>query len=597
MKKLIRYSILTVLSLILFNQAPAQQPAKKATNSQTSNQKTNSMPTAATTAPAKTPDAPIDRMMRANPIMTTAGIVGLGLFQIWMFRAFYRYFLAGIFSRGKGNGMQTVQNGRENEKGSAHFADRKEISNFLRPMNRAQEAGTLLIGKYKETSFFRLKHKFFVLPRTLTTRHTLIAAPSGAGKSRTLFLPNLSITQKVSFIATDPKSELWEYTSGAQLDPIRFAPTDPDRSAAFNWIPLCNDIRTAKRCAEAIMNAQDTGKTDPFWKNGEQNLLTALFIHTAFTQTTTPAHCYEILTSGADNVANALLNSQSEPARRAGKPFSEADDKIKTGLIQGLIGKLQFLDDPNVRRFTSSTLKAFDFAKLRHKPTQIYWCLKQSDVVELQALTALFFNLAILQLIDEEGETPVNFYFDEFANIGKLNNFEKDITLLRGQNIAVIAGLQSKSQLASIYGPENAKTIIENFNNKIILAGLQADTAKDFAELLGKFTYTDIRTSRGKSNNASSWIGGTSSTETYYTSERALLTADELRRLPTDKCILISTNVAPTLLETVFFKGKKNTASLNGCALEIDFPIYNGDAPKRITPKKKKPIPNFEDFE
>jgi type IV secretion system protein VirD4 len=597
MKKLLRYSILTVLSLILFSQAPAQQPAKKATNSQTSNQ-------TATVKATPTPTA-IERAYAANPIFTIFLIIAANLITYWIWKFIFNF--AGIPTpldlfrklqgRGNSNGMRTVPSGRENEKGSAHFADRKEISNFLRPMNAAQEAGTLLIGKWNETSFFRLKHKFFVLPRTLTTRHTLIAAPSGAGKSRTLFLPNLSITQKVSFIATDPKSELWEYTSGAQLDPIRFAPGEPDKSAPFNWIPLCQDVRTAKRCAEAIINAQATGKADPFWTNGEQNLLTALFVHTAYAQTPTPAHCYEILTSGADNVANTLLNSQSEPARRAGKPFSEADDKIKTGLIQGLIGKLQFLDDPNVRRFTSSTIKAFDFAKLRHKPTQIYWCLKQSDVVELQALTALFFNLAILQLIDEEGETPVNFYFDEFANIGKLNNFEKDITLLRGQNIAVIAGLQSTSQLDAIYGRDQAKTILENFNNKIILAGLQANTAEDFAKMLGKFTYADIRTSRGKSNNASSWIGGTSSTESYYTSERALLTADELRRLPTNKCILISTNVAPIMLETVFFKGKKNTASLNGCALEIDFPIYNSDAPKRITPKKKKPIPNFEDFE
>jgi type IV secretion system protein VirD4 len=557
------------------------------------NQTTETKATKATTStPTKTPDAQIDRMMAANPIMTTAMIIGLGLIQIWMFRWFYRNFLAGLFRRG--NGMKTVSNG-DTEKGSAHFAERSEIKAYLKPMNAAQEAGTLLIGKWNETSFLRLKNKFFTLPRSLTTRHTLIAAPSGAGKSRTLFLPNLSITQKVSFIATDPKSELWELTSGTQLNPIRFAPTDPAQSAAFNWIPLCSDIATAKRCAEAIIHAQG-GKTDPFWTNGEQNLLTALFIHTAFTDAPTAAHCYEILTSGTETLSNILLNSMSEPARRAGRAFSEADTKIQTGLASGLIGKLQFLDDPNIRRFTSSSRKPVNFKKLRHEPTQIYWCLKQSDVTQLQPLTALFFNLAILQLIDEKGDTPVNFYFDEFANIGKLNNFEKDITLLRGQNIAVIAGLQSKSQLASIYGRDNANTIIENFNNKIILAGLQSETAKEFAELLGKYTYTDIRTSRGKSSNASSWFGGTSSTESYYTSERALLTADELRRLPQNNLILISTNLPPTYLETNFFLGERNAAQITGCSLEIDFPTYGAAQPKKVKTKKSG-IPDFADFE
>jgi type IV secretion system protein VirD4 len=504
--------------------------------------------------------------------------------------AWKRGWLSKVFGRITSRTQNT-----DTEKGSAHFAERSEIKDYLKPMNAAQEAGTLLIGKWNERGIFRLKNKFFVLPRSLTTRHTLIAAPSGAGKSRTLFLPNLSITQKVSFLCTDPKSELWELTSGAQLNPIRFAPTDPTQSAAFNWIPLCIDIRTAKRCAEAIIHAQATGKTDPFWTNGEQNLLTALFIHTAYTTTPTPAHCYEILTSGTQTLSDTLLNSTSEPARRAGRAFTEADKKIQTGLASGLIGKLQFLDDPDVRRFTSSSRKPFNFAELRHKPTQIYWCLKQSDVVELQALTALFFNLAILQLIDEQGETPVNFYFDEFANIGKLNNFEKDITLLRGQNIAVIAGLQSKSQLASLYGRDNANTIIENFNNKIILAGLQAETAKDFAELLGKFTYTDIRTSRGTSSG-SGWFSNHSSNQSYYTSERALLTADELRRLPQNHLILISTNLPPAYLETNFFRGERNAAAINGCSIELDFPTYGAAQPKRVNAKKRD-IPTFEDFE
>jgi type IV secretion system protein VirD4 len=484
----------------------------------------------------------------------------------------------------------------DTEKGSAHFAERGEISKFLKPMDAATEAGTLLIGKWNEKSLVRLKNKFFILPRKLTTRHTLIAAPSGAGKSRTLFLPNLSITQKVSFIATDPKSELFNLTSAAQLNPIRFAPTDPDRSNCFNWIPLCKDVRTAKRCAEAIINAQATGKADPFWSNSEQNLLTAIFIHTAGTETPTPAHAYEILTSGTVSLSNVLINSHSETAQRAGRSFTEADTKIQTGVSQGLIGKLQFLDDPDVRRFTSSSIKPFSFKNLRHKPTQIYWCLRQSDVVELQPLTALFFNLAILQLIDEQGETPVNFYFDEFANIGKLNNFEKDITLLRGQNIAVVAGLQSKSQLASIYGRDNANTIIENFNNKIILAGLQSDTAKDFAEMLGKFTFTDIRTSAGKSSSPNSFFGSHSSNESYYTSERALLTADELRRLPENNLILISTNMPPVYLETNFFTGDKpNAAQITGCAGELATPTY---AMTMKPPKAKKAkIAEFEDFE
>lgn len=500
-----------------------------------------------------------------------------------------------LFKRFTGSG-EPEQN---TEKGSAHFAVRREISKYLRSVNALPQAGTLLVGNWVEKGILRSKTKSFILPRELTTRHTLIAAPSGAGKSRTLFLPNLSLGQQISFIATDPKSELWDLTSGFQTNPIRFAPADPQRSAPFNWVPLCTDIRTAKRCAEAIINARGTVKGDTFWQNAEQQLLTALFIHTAHTDVPTPAHAYEILTSGADSCAMVLVKSPSDAAKRAGRSFFEADTKVQTGIAQGLAGKLQWLDDPAIRRFTSSTNRAFTFGKLRHEPTQIYWCLKQSDVVELQGLTALFFNLAILQLLDEGGDTPVNFYFDEFANIGKLNNFEKDITLLRGQNIAVVAGLQSQSQLSSIYGRDDANTIIENFNNKIILSGLQADTAESFAKMLGKYTFEGIRFSRGRSSSSKGWFStSTSENESEYTSERQLLTADELRRLPQEHCILISTNLPVVMLETNFYRGEPNAAEIGGCRPEIGVPKYDGMPlfPGLRPPEPPGPLPSVEDF-
>jgi type IV secretory pathway TraG/TraD family ATPase VirD4 len=484
---------------------------------------------------------------------------------------------------GKGSSSGQV----ETEKGSAHFAERKEIKHLLKPMERPAP-GDILIGKWNEKGWFRLKNKFVVLPRGLASRHVLVAAPSGAGKSRTLFLPNLSIGGKQSFLCTDPKSELWEHTSGKQTNPIRFAPMEA-KSAAFNWIPLCTDVRTAKRCAEAIIHANE-GRPDHFWTPGEQDLLTALFVHTAHTEQPTPAHVYEILTSGAEKLSNILMDSESEVARRTGTGFVEADTKVQTGFVQGLKTKLNWLDDPAIRRFTSSTIIPFSFGSLRHKPAQVYWCLRQSDVSELRPLTALFFNLATLQLLDEEGGVPMTFFYDEFANIGKLNNFHVDITLLRGQKIAVVAGLQSRSQLNSIYGPDNASTILENFNNKILLPGLQMNTAEDFSKMLGEFTYTDIRTSTGSSGKG--WFNKSSSqNKSYYTAARRLMTADELRRLKENEVILYSTNLPPLFLETVFYLEPPAEAQVKEIGIEIETPTYTkaAVAPKQLKRKENTP--------
>jgi type IV secretory pathway TraG/TraD family ATPase VirD4 len=471
--------------------------------------------------------------------------------------------------------------------GSAHFASRREIRHLLRPMKQPA-AGELIIGTYKERSWLRPTNKFLVLTRALTTRHVLIAAPSGAGKSRSLFLPNCHSAGDTSFIATDPKSELFKFTSGLQRNPIRFAPRDPDRSACFNWIPLCRDISVANLCVFSIVYAEGIDRGDKFWTNNEKALLTALFTHVAHTDVPTPGHVYELLCSGVGSLMHELINSPAKAAQRAGRTLFQSDEKVFTGVIQGLVGKLQWLEEDNVRRMTSSSKEAFDFRVLRAKPTQIYWCLGLKDIADLQPLTALFFNLAIAMLIDTEGDVPVNLMFDEFANIGRIMNFKSHVTTLRGQNIAIIAGLQARSQLDGIYGREDAEAIFEGgFNNIATLAGVGTRTAEEVSVSLGEFTHNEVRTSV----NRQGWFKATSS-ESYHTHARRLMTADEIRRLPDDKILLKSTRLAPVILDKIQYNEPERPAKVKGCDPELMPPTYTPigmDMPKGK--KKKTPLP------
>jgi type IV secretion system protein VirD4 len=538
---------------------------------------------------------------------TGAAIHLLGwAFSWWIAYKLLQWFLRifginlNLFSLFKGR-KQNV----DTEKGSAHWAARREIRHLLKKASKPPDAGELLIGEYLETSWlpWRLRSKNFVLNRNLTSRHVLIAAPTGAGKSVTLFLPNLVFPSRQSALITDVKSELWNLASGFQTNPVRFAPMERE-TASFNWIPLCKDFRTAARCAEAIAYAQGMPKSDPYWINGELRILTAIFSHVAHTDEPFPTHAYELLNTDVDILADILRNSPSETARRAAVKFAKAKDEHKNSFTDSAANKMTWMEDPNIRRFTSSTKIPFDFGSLRHKPTQVFWCLKQTDVNGLKGLTTLFFNLAILQLLDESGKIPVTFFLDEFANVGRLNNFESDITLLRGQNIAVVAGLQDRSQLNTLYGTSQANTILSQFNNKILLGGLTDETAEMFSKLLGEFTYTDIRTSSGKSSGQG-WFSNHSSNESYYTSNRRLMTADELRRLPQGENVLISTNLPPIHLKAVVYTSKQeNKAKINDIALEMDAPQYSGDKPKQINAKPvakgknkpKPPPPKIDDF-
>lgn len=452
--------------------------------------------------------------------------------------------------------------------GSAHFASRSEIKHLLRPMDEPIKPGELRVGKYEEK--WRPTHKYVSLPRDIVSRHVLIVGPSGAGKSRALFLPNCYYNKGTSFLATDPKSELWEQTSGLQECPGRFAPMEPDKSIPFNPIPACRDIDIAERLAIAIVYARGE-EGDPFYYLTQRQLLTALIVHVAHSDVPTLAHLYEILSLGGFGLVPVLQDSSNESARRLSTSFVGLNEKLLTGAVQALTGKLSWLENPKLRRFTSSVDYTFDFSELRRRPIQLYWCLNEDDVTKIMELTAAFFNMAMVSLKRaEDKKVSVNFYFDEFGNIGRLTNFENDITLIRSRDLAVIGCLQNIAQLEKIYGRVNAQIIWANFNTKFVLNGLENATAEMISQTLGDYTYLEEKLSTSKSG-----IFAKGTTESEAAHARKLLTADELRTYSKKKMVLISTDLPSMTLTRLWYADRPNNiANVSGCPEEIKVPSY-----------------------
>lgn len=453
--------------------------------------------------------------------------------------------------------------------GSAHFATRSELKHLLRPMGGTIKSGELRIGKYNET--WRPTNKYVHLHDKLALRHNIVLAPTGVGKSYSMFLPNCYHNQD-SFICTDPKSELWKKTSGVQSNPVRFAPTDPDNSSSFNFVPVCKTIKEAKRVTSAIVYAEGIENGDKFWTNGERQLLTALLHYTAHTEIPTAPHAYELLCTGYKHLIPLLAASTIDSVRRMATSFLDLTEKALSGIVQGLTGKLCWLEEPAVRRFTGSTKETFDFSKLKKEPTQVYFCLNEDDVSELPQLIAVFFNLAMVRLKTSEGDVPVKFLLDEFGNIGRLLNFEKDITLIRSKNISVTAGLQAISQIRKLYGDIDAETILGNFTNKIILNSLEPKTASYVSTMLGELTVIEKKVT--KINNGGI-LGGGTTTESEGSHARPLLTPDEITRLKDNQLLLVSANLAPLMLETIHYDEPAKEGKCGLCPDEIPVPKYS----------------------
>ena len=152
------------------------------------------------------------------------------------------------------------------------------------------------------------------------------------------------------------------------------------------------------------------------------------------------------------------------------------------------------------------------------------------------------FNLLCDKADDEYGgRLPVHVrcLLDEFANIGKIPNFEKLIATIRSREISACIVLQAQSQLKTLY-KDSADTIIGNCDSTLFLGGKEKTTLKEISELLGKETidfYTDTETFSNQNSHG----------HNFSKTGKDLMTQDELSVMDGGKCIFMLRGVRPFL--------------------------------------------------
>ncbi len=468
--------------------------------------------------------------------------------------------------------------GRKDSHGGASIATKDDLKEFVKPQDEGLKAGEFGLG---ETSKGK---SFYALPQLLTYRHVLILGATGTGKSRGFYLPNLELLANTgaSVFVNDTKSELWNTASGYWKRAVRFAPLDPGSSSPLNWIPLCTDENqtlTLKLARTIITNGGDSKNKEAFWDKAETALLAALFAHVATTDTPTPAFAYDILHERDMNgVAEILFNSKSRLARQQARVFWDAGDKLRGSVFTGARVSLTWLGDEKVRRFTSSTIKPINFAEMRAGKTGVFWCLPVKAIATLRPLTSLVLTLCMEQLKETKG-SAVYMMLDEFANIGAIPDFSTEITLLRSERVPVIAGIQSFAQLAERYGHDAARTIAENFQTKLVLAGLEFDSAERISKHLGELTIIERR----DSHTSTGFFGeGPRLTRSLQKYARRLLTANEITQLSDDEVLIVSANKKPFIARKWFYNKKAVQKKAQSCGV-----VITGDLP----PQQPSPIP------
>ena len=140
------------------------------------------------------------------------------------------------------------------------------------------------------------------------------------------------------------------------------------------------------------------------------------------------------------------------------------------------------------------------------------------------------------------------FILDEFANIGKIPDFDKKISTSRSRKISFSVILQNVDQLEAVY-EKSYETIMGNCDTHLFLGSNSYKTVEYFSKALGEKTIErdSISINRDKQN----WRTGKSVSDQVMA--RALMTPDELRRLDNDLCIIFEKGIKPVKAEKYYY--------------------------------------------
>lgn len=397
-------------------------------------------------------------------------------------------------------------------------------------------------------------------------KNVLVIGGSGSGKTRSLVKPNL-LQMNSNYVVTDPKGTILNEIGLALKNignyKIKVLNTiDFSQSMKYNplaYVKTSTDI--LKLVNIIIKNTEGkvgAGVNEDFWVKAERLLYSA---YLSLIITKFPKEEQNLITLvdllkysdvPEDETQNALdylfeeleKENPNHFAVSQYKLYKKAQGKTTSSILISCGARLAPLNVDEIRDLLSED--ELDFTSMggeknaNDRKTAFFIIIPDTDSTYNFIVAMLYsqmFNL-LTTIADNEYKgsfpTAIQFYLDEFANIGLIPDFDKLISTIRSRNMSSFIILQTKSQLETIY-QKAAETIIGNCDSFVFLGGKEPSTIKYINETLGRQTINDSNMSKSTTNVSvqDSKIA------------RDLMTKDEIATMPRNKCIVTITGLNP----------------------------------------------------
>ena len=444
---------------------------------------------------------------------------------------------------------------RGEEYGSAEYGGQKERQHYF---DKDEDNNIILSATERLSMSSRVPN-----PAYDRNKNVLVVGGSGSGKTRFVVKPNLMQLHS-SYVITDPKGTLLPETGRMFADngfDVRSLNTiNFKKSLHYNPLVYIKSEKDILKLVNVLIeNTKGEGDKsgEDFWVKAErllyQALISYLYYEAPLSDRNIPTlsdmldACDakdddEDFQSPVDIIFEELAEEKPKCfAVKQYTKFKKAAGKTLKSILISCAARLAPFDIEELRELMMYDELALD--EIGDRKTAFYVIMSDTDSTFSFLVAMMFyqmFNLLCDKADDEYGgRLPfhVRCILDEFANIGKIPNFERLISTIRSREISAMIILQSLSQLTPVY-KEDAETIQDCCDSTIFLGGKSQKTTEAISKSVGKMTLdnTNYNETRGEHGNYSinnSNLG------------RDLIDPSEVGRLPRSQCLVLITGEKP----------------------------------------------------
>lgn len=414
--------------------------------------------------------------------------------------------------------------------------------------------------------------------QTMLNLNMLILGGSGTGKSRFFVKPNI-MQCNTSFVVTDPSGELLK-SCGKMLErmgyEIKVFNID-DMRHSCNYNPFryiydydgsVNENYVIKMINTFMENTKGEGQGgDPFWDDCTRLLLSAisfLIVEAAeadkrenpdnkndepsFPLVLEFIHKAKVIEGKEEDKSDLdiAFDLQREKLPNALSvqyydEFKQAAGKTMQSILISTTTRLQYFKLEQVRNLVHTDNIGLD--TMGDKKTALFIIIPSTDTtynfLAAMMYTQLFDTLYGKAIKSPRGKLDVHVRFicDEFANTGKIPDFEKILATCRKFEISIQVILQNLSQLKRLY-EKSWEEIPGNCDTTIFLGGKDQSNNEYLMKELGKETIDTMSINKTRSKNDS----------TAYNDGimgRELMQLDELATMPNNECLVLIRGMRP----------------------------------------------------